>query len=395
MVKEVFFFTEMGYTAYPMEAAEKLGYTGFAFPNSYFDPKVAHDLYHMYFEEYQYAVENGFDGVMINEHHNVPYSMNPSINVTGGILAKIIPRGRIVMLGNILPIHDQPLRLAEEIAMMDVISGGRMVSGFVRGVGTEPLATNTNPVYNRSRFQEAHDLIIKAWTTPGPFRWEGEHFSYRIVNPWVLPIQKPHPPIWIPGFSSLETVAWAARHRYPYIALNIPFDVVSRIWRTYEEAAAEVGYTPTSENFGYSAMVFVQDTDEQAYEEGKKLFWQLGTTFGRTPLHWAQPPGYLSRSAIGQLFGYGQKSDSDELTYEKALATKRVFVGSPETVIKRLKELVDVADPGWLVLWAREGPMSHSVAMRCLDLLGKEVIPAIKEYKPAVEKPWMQAGHTS
>ena len=387
MVKEVFFFTEMGYTAYPQEAAEQYGYTGFQFPNSLFDPQKAHQLYNWYFEEHQFAVENGFDGIMINEHHNVPYCINPSVNITGAVLSKITDRGRIVILGNILPIHDQPVRIAEEIAMMDVISGGRIVSGFVRGVGTEALATNTNPIDNRARFEEAHDLIIKTWTTPGPFRWEGEHFSYRVINPWVLPIQKPHPPIWVPGFSSPETIVWAAEHGYPYICLNIPFEVVPGIWRTYKDTAAEAGYTATPEYFGYVAQVIVQDTNEKAYEEGKKFFWQLGTTFGRIPLEWNQPPGYLSRRAIAAMQGLRGHGDYAELTYENAQNSKRVFTGNPDSVIAQLKELIDVANPAWLILWAREGPMAHDVAMRCIDLLGKEVIPAIKEYRPNVEEP--------
>src|SRR5207244_5301655 len=91
--------------------------------------------------------------------------------------------------------HDNPLRVAEEVAMIDILSGGRVVCGFVRGLGQESLATNVNPAYNRERFDEAHDVIVKAWTTPGPFRWAGRHYEYRVVNPWMRALQKPHPPI--------------------------------------------------------------------------------------------------------------------------------------------------------------------------------------------------------
>ena len=83
--------------------------------------------------------------------------------------------------------------------MIDVISGGRLISGFVRGTGVETVSTNNNPLANRERFEECHDLVIKTWTTPGPFRWEGKHYNFRAVNPWMVPIQKPHPPIWVPG----------------------------------------------------------------------------------------------------------------------------------------------------------------------------------------------------
>ena len=219
MVKEVYFFTEMGYTDYSQEEAQRLGYNNLMFPNEQFRPEKAQELYGMYFEELQYCTEAGFDGVMINEHHNNPLCMMPSVNVIGSVLARTTTKGKIVFLGNVLPIHENPLRVAEEIAMIDILSGGRVVCGFVRGIGQESMATNTNPIYNRERFDEAHNVIIKAWTTPGPFRYEGKHYHYRIVNPWVMPLQKPHPPVWIPGVASPESVVWAAKHKYPYIAL--------------------------------------------------------------------------------------------------------------------------------------------------------------------------------
>ena len=319
--------------------------------------------------------------MMINEHHNNPLNMMPGINLIASILARNTKRGRIILLGNILPIHENPLRVAEEIAMLDTISGGRVVCGFVRGAGQESLATNTNPVYNRERFYEAHDLIIKAWTTPGPFRWEGKHYHYRVVNPWVLPTQKPHPPIWVPGITSPETIVWAARHGYPYIAQNTSMEGTPEIWKLYEETAAEEGYTPTRENFGYMQRICVADTDEKAYGEGKHLYWQLGRTFGRSPLQWLAPPGYVTRGAARSRQA-SRESTLTDIGYEQAQEIKQVITGSPDTVIKKLKSMVDVVDPGWLILWPREGPMSHAVAVRGMELLGKEVIPAIKEYVP-------------
>jgi hypothetical protein len=185
MVREVYFFTEMGYTAYSQAEARRYGYNNLMFPNEQFSPERAQQLYAMYFDELQYASETGFDGVMINEHHNNPLSMMPSVNVIGASVAQRNRKGKIVFLGNVLPIHDNPLRVAEEVAMIDILSGGRVVCGFVRGLGQESMATNVNPMDNRERFDEAHDVIVAAWTKPGPFRWEGRHFDYRIVNPWM------------------------------------------------------------------------------------------------------------------------------------------------------------------------------------------------------------------
>ena len=388
MVKEVYFFTEMGYTAYPQDEARRHGYNNLMFPNEHYSPEKAQELYGMYFEELQYCTEAGFDGVMINEHHNNPLSMMPSVNVIGAILAKTTKKGRIVFLGNVLPIHDNPLRVAEEIAMIDVISGGRVVCGFVRGIGQESMANNANPMYNRERFDEAHNVIVKAWTTPGPFRWEGKHYHYRIVNPWVMPLQKPHPPIWIPGVASPESVTWAAKHRYPYVALAPPLDLVGEIFDLYDDVAAEEGFTPAAEHRGYAVRVNVADSDERAYEEGKNFYWQLGTSFGVTPSHWQTPPGYMSKAAARSRRQQVRESTravtpgGPSVSYQEAHATHQIVTGNPDTVIEKLKHIIDVCDPAYMVLWGREGPMSHAVAMRAIDLMAQEVIPALKEYQP-------------
>ena len=162
MEREFFFFTEMGYTAYPQDEAKEMGYNNLMVPNEHFSPEKAQGLYSMYFDELQYCTEAGFDGVMINEHHNNPLCMMPSVNVIGSVLASRTKQGKIVFLGNVLPIHDNPLRVAEEM-MIDILSGGRVVCGFVRGIGQESMATNTNPLYNRERFDEAHNVIVGVW----------------------------------------------------------------------------------------------------------------------------------------------------------------------------------------------------------------------------------------
>ena len=392
MVKEVYFFTEMGYTDYPQDEARRRGYNNLMFPNEHFSPERARDLYGMYFDELQYVTETGFDGVMINEHHNNPLSMMPSVNVIGAVLARTTRKGRIIFLGNVLPIHDNPLRVAEEVAMIDIISGGRVVCGFVRGLGQESIATNVNPVDNRERFDEAHDVIIKAWTTPGPFRWEGRHYEYRVINPYMRPLQTPHPPIWIPGVISPESVRFAAEHQYPYIALAPPLHVIDEIYDLYDATAAKVGFTPTSEHRGYVIRVSVADTDDEAYEEGRHFYWQLGTSFGIVPLHWLQPPGYVSREARQSRREAARRGTvtivpgGPVLSYEGAHATYQIVSGNPGTVIKKLQRIIDAVDPAYLVLWGREGMMSHKVAMHGIDLMTREVIPAIKAYRADREK---------
>src|SRR5215471_7645416 len=231
----------------------------FGLSNRFFDREAGARLYNEYLDEAVFAEEMGYDAVMLNEHHGTPFCMGAVMNVEASVLARITKKLRIALMGNPLPTLRNPLRVAEELAMIDCISHGRLVSGWVRGHGSEQIFASANPAYNRDYFQEAHDLILQAWTRPGPFRWEGRHFTYRYINPWVLPYQKPHPPIWIPGLLSPETAAWSARHRYPYLGLGTALAETAELWRAYGEAAAAAGYQAGPENFGYLQHVIVTD----------------------------------------------------------------------------------------------------------------------------------------
>ena len=159
-----------------------------------------------------------FDGVMLNEHHATPMCLGSVMDVEAAVLARATQRIKIVLLGNPIATTANPLRLSEELAMIDLISGGRLVPGWVRGAGSEQLSNNTNPALNRELFEESIDVVIQAWTQPGPFRYEGKHFHYRHVNPWVLPLQEPHPPLLDsrsdqPGYGPLVRQAALSLHR--------------------------------------------------------------------------------------------------------------------------------------------------------------------------------------
>ena len=395
-------FTERAYTNYTAEDVRKTSETAYlTIPNSLSEPSVVSRQYNEYLDQWEYSEELGFDGMMLNEHHNTPTSLGAAMNLEAAILARITKRPKIVLMGNILSIHDNPLRLAEELAEIDLISEGRLVSGFVRGLGTEYLATNANPVHNRERFQEAHDLIIKAWTTPGPFRYEGNHYHFRIVNPFQVPLQKPHPPIWIPGSGSGETVVWCAEHHYPYLYLGIVADTFGHMQGIYKDAARENGYEAGPEHFGYMQPIYVQDTDEKARETGRGFLEAL-VGVGRFPIlneHIA-PPGYnKSRPAargaadpraakvmaarnVDPFLSGGSISDEG---YQELIDTNRLIIGSPDTVIRKIREVVSRLRPGILGVWTNDGSITHKNAMRCLELVGQEVLPAIREMGQELE----------
>ena len=277
--------------------------------------------------------------------------------------------------------------------MIDMISKGRVVSGFVRGGGQEQLANGVNPAFNRERFIEAHDLVQKTWTQPGPFRWEGTHYQQRVVNPWAIPMQKPYPRVWIPGVLSKETVIWSAQQRYPYIALNTSIEATKQIHETYDKAAAEVGYTAGPENFGYLIRVHVQDTEEKALQNARQFMWMQGEFTGLANPVWANPAGYFSPSGRRGFveFAVGRaKNPRGNPTFEQQVADTMIIAGTPDQVIERLKYLVRETRPGIMGIWGNDGTVSKEDRRRCIQLLCGEVMPAIKEYGAGLglKDPW-------
>jgi alkanesulfonate monooxygenase SsuD/methylene tetrahydromethanopterin reductase-like flavin-dependent oxidoreductase (luciferase family) len=372
-----YYFTEQPYTGYDPQLQEQYPALRLNLPNANYDPQIASDLYNRYHDEYQVADDVGFDGIMINEHHTAPFCMQASINITGAVLAKITRRGKILMLGNPLPVVDNPLRLAEELAMIDCISRGRLISGFVRGGGVESLVNNVNPVYNRERFEEAHDLIVAAWTRPGPFRWDGKHFQYRVVNPWALPLQKPHPPIMVPGTASPETVVWAAKHRYPYVVLGSSLEQTKELIAIYRETAKEEGYDMKPEHVGYLIRVFVADSEEKAQAEGHNFFWQKGA-LNKQIREWMAPPGYATVDVAGIRRLRAISKAFDAQAYQEAQDNYQLILGTPDQVINKLRYVRDLLEVGHMCLWAHDGYMTHEDTVRCIELLGKEVLPALR-----------------
>jgi alkanesulfonate monooxygenase SsuD/methylene tetrahydromethanopterin reductase-like flavin-dependent oxidoreductase (luciferase family) len=377
------YFTEQPMSAYDAEEGLRYGATALTFSNRHFDPVAGSRLYGEYLEQYVYAEEVGIDGIMLNEHHNAPFCMQAKANIFAAVLAGVTKRVKLVLLGNPLPLAENPIRLAEELAMIDMISKGRLVSGFVRGGGQEQLATGVNPAYNRERFEEAHDLIVKTWTVPGPFRWEGAHYQHRVVNPWALPLQKPYPRVWIPGVISKETIIWAAKQRYPYIALNTSIPQTKQIWQLYDETAASLGYQSGPENRGYLARIHVAESEETAIKNAKQFMWMQGEFTGLAHPVWANPSGYFSPSGRRNFveFAVGRaKNPRGNPSFEQQLADGMIICGTPEQVLARIRHLLEETRPGILAVWGNDGNVSHRDALTCIRLLGQEVFPKVREW---------------
>src|ERR1700704_2912620 len=374
----VMYFTEQPMATYPSDIGLKTGHTALMFSNKHFDPVEGSRLYNEYLEHYIYAEEQGIDGIMLNEHHNAPFCMQARTNMFASILAAVTQKVKIVILGNPLPLSENPVQLAEELAMIDMISKGRLVSGFVRGGGQEQLATGVNPAFNRARFEEAHDLVQKTWTQHGPFRWEGTHYQQRVVNPWALPLQQPYPRVWIPGVLSKETVIWTAQQRYPYIALNTEIEATKKIWETYDKVAAENGYSGGPEYRGYLQRCHVAETEEKAMANARQFMWMQGEFTGLAHPVWSTPSGYFSpsyRKAFVE-FAVGRGANPRAATFEDQIRDQQIIAGTPKTVLPKFRRLLEETRPSILGLWASDGFVSNQDATTCIRLLGQEVLPA-------------------
>ena len=376
----------------------------FGVSNSYVDRKKSADDYNFYLDEACYCEEVGFDAVALNEHHGNPFCSGSVVNIEAAILARITSKAKIVIIGNMLPGVKHPLRVAEELATIDTISRGRLVSGWVRGAGSEQFFNNANPAYNREMFNEAHQFIMDCWTKDGPWRYEGKHFHYRHVNPWVKPYQE-MPQQWIPGVLSAETVMWCAEKQYPYLGLGTALGPTCDLWDMYADKSAELGYQAGPENFGYLLPIFCADTDEKAQEIGKGFVFGGGQNAFSRPEH-TLPPGYNSKSAIrmlgqqpgGSWLGVSKEklmagaddswdaSAYDALKskliagYEKVQDNMQIVVGSPETCAQKIKDILSVIRPGVFTCFAVQGNVSDKDRLRSVELLGKEVLPDVRKF---------------
>jgi alkanesulfonate monooxygenase SsuD/methylene tetrahydromethanopterin reductase-like flavin-dependent oxidoreductase (luciferase family) len=363
------------------------------FSNAHYDPVEGQQLYNRYLDELEYAEKLGFDGVCVNEHHQNAYGTMPAPNVVAAMLARRTSRVKIGIIGNGLPLRDHPLRVAEEIAMLDVVTGGRIISGFVRGIGCEYYSMGVNPTYSMERFREAHDLIVRAWTEAGPFRWEGKHYEVRYVNVWPRPLQKPHPPIWIPGFGSRETVEWCAHpdRKYVYLAVYMPEHLVKMFFDMYREAAEKFGYTSSPYQLGHLLPVYVAETDARAEEEAAAHIRWLYYYGLRHKQEFLFPPGYVSLSSMKSIIQFAPEMDWEKMSFRELNDKGFCVVGSAATVRQRLSEYAKTLGFGIMPMLFQSGDMPHHKVIKNMDMFAADVMPQLRAEFKSMQEKWDNA----
>ena len=194
-------------------------------PSAHCDPKVASDSCSARWPCAHAPMRLGFDWVSVSEHHYAPYIMTPNPVVMAAAVSQIVKRAKLALLGPLIPLNN-PIRMAEEVAMLDSLSGGRVVVLFLRGTPNEQKTFDTTGD-TRAMTQEGIDLIVKAWTQTQPFAWKGENYRFETVSVWPRPRQDPHPPIFGSG-NSEESVIFAARRGMGIGFSFAPPDVVRK-----------------------------------------------------------------------------------------------------------------------------------------------------------------------
>ncbi|MBX9760142.1 MAG: LLM class flavin-dependent oxidoreductase [Beijerinckiaceae bacterium] len=370
-------FTEMPYPNLP--PLEQLSTMRVSIPSKLFDPRIGADLYNRYLDEHMLADELGLN-MLLNEHHQTATCINACAPLTAAILARQTSKGRICILGNPVANRQDPIRIAEEMAMIDCISRGRLDVGFVRGVPYEVFAANSNPTQTVARLWEGIDLVSKAWThTEGPFNFEGQFTHKRAINLWPRPYQTPHPAIWITGSSDLENIKRAAARGFVFATFLQPHEKVKWMFDGYRSAYNDTGL-PGGGGTAYMPIVYTADSDAEAEAGARELCWYLDA---KSEPQYRNPPGYVPvEFNVQALKGtFTGRTDAMRKQSIEFLKDQGVLIyGKPDDVAKQIKRLYDlVGGFDHLLMMQQAGHLSHERTTRSISLFAKEVYPQVKD----------------
>jgi alkanesulfonate monooxygenase SsuD/methylene tetrahydromethanopterin reductase-like flavin-dependent oxidoreductase (luciferase family) len=359
-------------------------------PRRHFKADVAVRTYAEHLAAWEAMDRLGYDGVGFNEHHTSPYGLMNSPNLLAAAAAQRTQRLKLLVYGNLLPLHD-PLRLAEELAMLDCMSNGRIVSGFARGIPREHNVYQVPLADSRARFEEAWEIIRRAWTEE-VFSYEGRFWSYRDVAIWPRPVQAPHPPVWVPVTGSKETIEWAGRHNIPITPGLAPIRGLREdIIRYYARCLAEHGHRLTPDHLIIQASTYVADSKAQAVREAAPyLLYFNQTLFSHgniTEAALQRDAGYLSPASFDYVRPENMHavSGSRERYRDMTLAdverdAEQWPWGTPGEVIERIIAAADHAGAGTVLVNMNRGAMPQEMFLEQVHRFGSKVLPALQAH---------------
>jgi alkanesulfonate monooxygenase SsuD/methylene tetrahydromethanopterin reductase-like flavin-dependent oxidoreductase (luciferase family) len=327
-------------------------------------------------EQVQLEEELGFDAVWFGEHHYSGYSFGspPVIAMAAAARAKRIRLGTGVSL---IPLN-HPIRLAEEYAMLDVLSGGRLEYGIGRGFlkySHEIFGINEDE--NHDRYHEGTEIILKAWTADGPFSYQGKFWSVDNYTFFPKPLQQPHPPIYGSGALTPDSYRWAgSKGLHLATAFFIPLqERVQRGIQLYRQALQEAGYNPAERDVAGVLQLYCGESNEEAHRHGGrhvlnyyKFFGSLDQRSPHTSRAFEHYQGGVSRVFSG-------------ITYEDLDRRNLILIGDPENLIARIRWAQEFYGTNYLIFEVAQGGMPHKYVMPSLERFAKYVMPVFKDEK--------------
>ena len=367
-------------------------YLPYPLPRDHFDPEIAAQTYEEHLLCWEEMDKLGFDGVGLNEHHTTPHGLMNSPNMMAAVGAQRTKRLKFLLLGNLVPLHN-PLRIAEELAMADNLSRGRILSGFARGVPREYNVYGVPMSESRARFEEAVDIILKAWTED-VFSYQGKFWSYKDIAIWPRPYQQPHPPVWVPFTGSKETIEWAGRHNFSAVIPDHHRGLTQDIVGYFAKQLAANGRRITPEHICFFADAYVAQDRAAAIREYSPFYlyfvhtlWHHGSLEQKSS---PQSTGYLSSSSYDYIkpenrVGAGVDREGMQRTtladIERKIDVGELAWGSSKEVTERLIEGAERMGANTLLLNMNVGAMSYDVFLEQIRRFGKEVLPKLQAHQ--------------
>jgi alkanesulfonate monooxygenase SsuD/methylene tetrahydromethanopterin reductase-like flavin-dependent oxidoreductase (luciferase family) len=359
-----------------------------------YDPVRGHEVYNEYLDELEYADQLGFDSIGVNEHHQNGYGLMPSPNIMAAALARRTRQAKLLIMGNSVALYNPPIRVAEEMAMLDVISGGRLVAGFPVGTAMDTVfCYGENPATLRDKYREGVELVLRAWKEEEPFAFNGKYTQLRYVNVWPRPIQQPHPPVWIPGGGSIETWDWCAGNDFLYAYLSFfGYQLAKKTMDGWWEAVERHGLDANPYRAGFVQFVGVADSDAEA----ERLYSDAALYFFNRCLHlyppFVNPPGYTSPATIRKMVPSQMKAAAgtfaDDLTWEQIIERGYIVAGSAETVADHLGELADSLNVGHLLINLHFGNLPKETVLYNTERFARDVMPRLRDRHSEWEDRW-------
>ena len=359
------------------------------------DARRVGQYYNWTLDELIHAAHAGFDGICANEHHQNAYGFMPSPNLMGSVLAKQTNDldVAIVQMGMTLPTTSPPIRIAEEYAMLDCISGGRLVAGLPLGSPMDAnLAYGITPMEHRERYREALDLVTKAWQAKEIFAWNGKYFQLGTVNLWPRPIQQPHPPVWIPGSGSISTFDFAADRNACYCFLS---------YSGARSAKAMMdGFWELSRPRGSSTTRIARGSCSSSPSprpmRRRKAYYARHIEYFyhkclHVPPHWGAPPGNQDyRSMLAANRSPVRRVEDPEDTALQGLRRQGLrHRGKPGHGARPARqEVIKGLRVGNLMVLVQIGSMPHELTLKNIDLFAQEVLPHLRDI-------WAGGGRTT